>query len=98
MKNSNISFGEFCNSFPNSYKDNFSHEGKRALFDYLERLEEDIGEEMECDPIAFCCEYSEYENLEELQKNYPDIETMDDLQNNTAVIMVDDTSFIIQDF
>lgn len=29
------------------------------LFDYFEQLEEDLGEEMEYDPIGICCEYAE---------------------------------------
>ena len=31
-----IGFCEFCDSFSDTYKNNFSYEGKRALFDYLE--------------------------------------------------------------
>ena len=49
-----------------TYKNNFTYEGKRALFDYLENLEEDTGTEIELDTIALCCEYSEYSNLKEI--------------------------------
>ena len=100
MKITNISFSEFADSFTGSYENNFSYEGKRALFDYLEDYEENIdGEEMELDPIAFCCEYTEYENLVELQKNYTDIKSMEDLENNTVVILIEGTErFIIQDY
>ena len=52
----------FIDSFPESYKDNFSYEGKKALFEYLEELEEGCNQELELDPIALCCEYSEYES------------------------------------
>ena len=31
---------------------NFSYEGRKALFEYFEELEESIGEEIEYDPIA----------------------------------------------
>lgn len=40
-------------------KDNFSYEGLGALWDYLEQWELDTGEDLECDVIAFCCEFSE---------------------------------------
>lgn len=37
-------------------------------------------------------------SITELQIDYPDIEDIEDLQNHTTVIMVDDRSFIIQAF
>lgn len=40
-------------------KENFSYEGLGLLFDYLEELEADTGQELELDVIALCCEYSE---------------------------------------
>jgi len=40
-------------------EDNFSPSGLRLLFDYLEYLEEDIGEEIELDVIGFCCDFNE---------------------------------------
>jgi hypothetical protein len=52
--------------------DQFSYEGLIALFDYLEMLEDDIGEPIELDVISLCCEYSEYENLKEFQDDYGD--------------------------
>jgi len=90
---------EFIDSFKQAGRENnFSYEGRKALFDYLEELENDLDEEFELDPIALCCEYTEYENLEELQGNYNNIENMDDLEANTFVIMTGDESFIIQDY
>ena len=93
-----INFNQFCDSFQGDYKDSFTYAGKKALFEYLEQHEEDCGEQLELDPIALCCEYTEYEDLAELQENYTDIETMGDLENETAVIMINDESFIIQDY
>ena len=40
-------------------KDQFSYDGKKVLFDYLEALEDDTGEKVELDVIALCCEYEE---------------------------------------
>ena len=48
---------------------NFSYEGIEILFDYLERLSDDIGEEIELDVIELCCEYSEA-TPEEIAKDY----------------------------
>lgn len=39
-------------------EDNFTFEGLRTLFDYLEQYEEDTGEEIELDVISFCGDYS----------------------------------------
>ena len=70
-----------------------------SLFDYLEELEEDMGKETEFDPVAICCEYSEYENLEEIKNNYDCIENYEDLENNTSIIEIENTNrLIIQDF
>ena len=54
-----IGFYEFREAFRSLRPDNFSNEGVCALFDYLEELEEDTGEEIELDVIALCCDYSE---------------------------------------
>ena len=82
-----------------NYKNNFSYDGLNSLFDYLEQFEEDMGKEMEFDPVAICCEYSEYENLEEIKKTYNCIENYEDLENNTSIIKIENTDrLIIQDF
>ena len=74
MKESNLTFGDFTDKFNTyfngSYNKNFSYEGKRALFEYLEQYEDETGEEIELDIIALCCEYSEYNNIEEYLKEY----------------------------
>jgi len=93
-----ISENEFVQSFDEyNRSENFSRAGRIALFAYLENYEEETGEEMELDIIALCCEYTEYENLEELQGNYS-VESMEELEQNTSVIMIDSESFIIQDY
>ena len=80
-------------------EESFSYNGLVALYEYLEMLEDDLGQEIELDVIALCCEYTEYDNLEEFQADYGDeYETIEDIQNATTVIMIDDDSFIIQQF
>ena len=100
----NINFNSFNAWFVrdnNSYKDNFSYEGRKALFDYLEELEDDTGDKIEFDPIGLCCEYSEYDNFKEFQENYnnDEITNLETLRDHTTVIEIEDSErFIIRDF
>lgn len=96
---STVNFSDFCDAFE-IRKDNFTYEGKRALFDYLEEYEEGTGEEIELDVIALCCEYAEYESLEEFQSDYnaDEYKTIDDIEDSTTLIRIDDNAFIIQSF
>ena len=70
MKQS-INFHQFQDAFERMGRGTqFSYEAQRALFDYLENLEQDLGEEIELDVIALCCEYQEIEDDEEVYKQY----------------------------
>jgi len=97
-----VNFSQFNDWFvrdDNSYKNNFSYEARKALFDYLEELEDDTGDKIEFDPIAFCCEYSEYDNFKKVQENYDGIENLEKLKDNTTVIEIEDSEkLIIQNF
>ena len=80
-------------------EDQFSCEGKRALFEHLGEYEDETGEDVELDVIALCCEFTEYKDLKEFQDNYgKEYKTLEDIQEETTVIPVADESFIIQDF
>jgi len=49
----------------------FTKEGAAALFEYFERYEKNTNdEEIEFDPIAICCEYTEYKDLNEIAQEY----------------------------
>lgn len=71
MKQS-VSLGEFRDRFLSSdtYKDSFSYEGLTALYEYIEGYEREIGEEIDFDMVALCCEYSEYTSAWEAMKQY----------------------------
>jgi len=79
-------------------RDNFSYDGAVALMEYLE----ECGVE-DYDPIAFCCEFTEYGDLDDFHTcsgydatDYPDIES---IYNATSVIEFGNSgSFIIVDF
>lgn len=95
-----ITSSDFTSAFHKMGRgNNFTYEGLNALYDYLEDLGDDIGEPIELDVIAFCCEYAEYESLEEFQEDYSeDYQSIEEIEHATQVIMIDDTSFIIQQF
>ena len=76
---------------------NFSENGLKALFDYLDEFEGN--DEIELDVIAFCCEFSEYESLKEFQDDHDDkYETIEQIEEITTVIEVDGGGLIVRDF
>ena len=101
----NINEYQFRRAFETSRPNNFSYEGLRALFDYLEQYEEETGQELELDVIAICCDFTEYEDLKEFQGEYFDnvkgdkYEDIEEIEQETIVIPIPDTDgFIIQQF
>ena len=99
-----ISIYDFRRAFERmDRKDQFSYEGLEALFNWYEEYEEDTGEEVELDVIALCCDFTEYENLEEFRREYVNgngcqYETLEDVQECTTVIDIEGGGFIIQQF
>ena len=93
----NVSEYDFTDAFRNyGREDNFSPAGLRALYNYLIELEEDCDMNIELDVIALCCEFTEYGGLEDIQQEH-DIETLEELRDNTQVIEFDG-GIIIQDY
>jgi len=76
--------------------ENFSIAGRRALFQYIEDLESDAGEEIELDVIGLCCEFSE-DTIENVLVEY-DLESIEDLKDSTTVIEVDKDTIVYQCF
>ena len=88
--------------------DQFGYDALVSLFDYLEQLESDCGEEIELDVISLCCEYS-VDTPENIAANYGiDLSDCDDddddakreavveyLENETQVIDSDCNGQII---
>ena len=90
-------------------KDQFSNKGLHALFDWFEEYEDECGEEIELDVIAICCDFQEFDNLEDFQKQYSyDYDDMESIEQETIVIYLGDevdshdpdgsSGFIIQQF
>ena len=58
---------DFVKSFDDvNRSSNFSVAGRKALFEMLEEINPD----MELDPIAICCDFTEYPSLEEWKEDY----------------------------
>lgn len=108
----NVTFEGFVDAFRDMGRNtNFSYNGLRALYDYLEQLGDDIGEEIDLDVIALCCDYSEYESALDCIKDCgynhePDKEQTEEeqeeaareyLRDNTTLIEFE-TGIIIQEF
>jgi hypothetical protein len=61
-----ITFSRFCDAFKNMGRnDQFSHDAKKALFDYLEENNPDY----DLDVIELCCWYVEYDEDEEFDSD-----------------------------
>ena len=99
MKQS-VNMYAFERAFKNFERDNFSYDGLKALFEYLEDYEEDTGEEVELDVIALCCEYMEYDSLKEYNDDYgTKYSEIDAIQDDTTLIKIDGgNGFIIQQY
>ena len=57
--------------------DNFGYKGWKAIGDYLESLSEDLGENIEIDIVAICCEYSMAESMEEFFMEFDQLHGVD---------------------
>ena len=79
-------------------KDNFSYSGLNALYEYLTDLEDDTGVEQELDVIGLCCDWTEYESIEEFNhdynKEYSSMNQIDD----TIIIPIDNERFLAMNF
>jgi hypothetical protein len=65
----------------------FTRAGAIALFDYLEQYEEETGHELDFDPIALRCDFTEYKDLKEIACEYgEEYGDLDYLEQSTTVI------------
>ena len=94
-----------CSDFVDAFRhagreDQFTVAGRKALFDYLEELENDTGTELELDVIALCCDYSEYPNALAAAKDMssfdPDAEADGDEQEQAALEYLRDNTQVIE--
>ena len=98
-----MNFYDFSRWFEQNRPNNFSRAGLRSLFDYFEEFEEDTGQEWEFDGIALCCDFTEYDDLDEFKANYTceefqDIKDWEGINDHTIVIPICEKSFLTQNF
>ena len=89
-----VTESDFRDAFQAIRSDNFSYEGLTALYEYLWDLSEDIGEDIELDVIALCCDFTEYSE-DEARREFdidPDIE---DWQEEVPDCVISDDNFVI---
>ena len=90
---------QFTQEFKRIRPNQFSYEGLQALFHWFEEYEDETGEEIEFDVIAICCEWSDYENLKEFQNDYGEKYTLENIQDFTFYIPIENSeSFLILQF
>lgn len=83
-----ITFSTFCDAFHRAGRNNqFSYEAKQALFDYIEELEQDTGEQQELDVIALCCEYAEIDEDDSEYSQYVGDDA--DLEDDVIAVLAD---------
>lgn len=99
-----IGLSQFTDAFTAIRPNNFTYQGLEILFNGLEELEEDTGEEMELDVIALCCDFSEMTE-EEIKQSYnvnleeSSKDMYDWLSNQTWVLgQTDKGSFVFRQF
>lgn len=78
-------------------KNTFSYFGKIALFEYLEQLSEEMGEDIELDIISLCCEYHEYTSAWDAMKEYqpedmPTVDIVDENDNGKDLLEIGEES------
>jgi|TARA_B100000315_G_scaffold5360_1_gene5334 hypothetical protein len=92
-----ITESQFVDEIVGDEYNSMSYEGARALYEYLEELKDNGGEEMSFCKADIRCQYTEYENIEEVQEDYDDIRTLADLKDRTVVIEIPKSEKLIID-
>ena len=103
---------QFIREFQAIRPDNFSLAALETLFDYYEEIDRESESEIEFDPIAICCDWTEYESALEAAEEYsfpdkPDEEdmegdleekAMDYLEGETTVLRTDSGSVLVLNY
>jgi hypothetical protein len=105
-----ITFADFIDAFrAHGREAQFSYAAKKAMFEYLEELEEETGEQIELDVIGLCCDFQE-SSVDDIISDYgldaSGCESDDDrrrlvgefLNDRTDVIWWDGDTFLFRAF
>ena len=97
-----VTQSRFLEAFKQVRPNQFSRPALIALFDYLDQLEQDLGEEQELDVIAICCDWTEYADPVEAAEAYaweapeiPEGEERDDTSYRKALEYLQDNTHVI---
>ena len=89
-----INVSQFRDAFKDKGRSTqFSYDGLSILYDYLE---ENFDGKYELDVIELCCEFTE-DTIEEALSNY-NLDSLDELRDNTLVLEVNDNTIIYQNY
>ena len=95
----NITESYFIDQIVGDEYTSMTGEGARALFHYLEQLEDDCDFEIEFDRVAIRCEWNEYTTIAEALEQYDTINNAEELSDNTTIIYIPGTDrIILQEF
>lgn len=88
-----INASQFIDAFRSMGRaDQFSRQGLRALFDYMEEVDPDF----ELDVIALCCDYAE-DSTEDIAKSYGiEVDSIDELKDAVRAHLEENTSIVAE--
>jgi hypothetical protein len=98
MVHKELSLWEFQDEFRNYGRENqFSEEGLSVLYDYLWNMAEEMGIPYKLDVIGLCCEFTEFESIEEYNNYYgSEYEDVRELEfDETVIAVLDNGGFIV---
>lgn len=98
-----VTESRFLDVFRQVRPNQFSRNALVALFDYLDNLEQELGEEQELDVIAICCDWTEYADPVEAAEAYgwdapevPEGEERDDTSDRKALEYLQDNTHVVE--
>tara|TARA_X000001382_G_scaffold113228_1_gene90934 strand:+ start:228 stop:530 length:303 start_codon:yes stop_codon:yes gene_type:complete len=92
---------DFIQAFKDAGReDQFSLDALTVLFHHLEEWESQMSEPMELDVIAICCDYEEYDSIEDFQRDYGEemYSSIEDIKERTLLLAKPISGFVIQKF
>lgn len=84
--------------FVEELEDMFSREVTEALFEFYSDLEEVTGKDMEFDPVAIRCDWTEYESFAEFSEEHPEVTKSELLDSGTVIELEDGKLAVCSDW
>ena len=93
---------DFIQAFKDAGRqDQFSLDALRVIFNYEEERETQMTEPTVLDVIALCCDFAEYDSIEDFQEEYGEqYVSLEDIEEQTVVLTdaPDYSGFVIEKF